>query len=61
MKIFMALCLIMMFGWLGSVTGGNIVGALLFTQCNVIFYAGVFILLGMYDNDYWFRFDWYFN
>lgn len=42
----MALCLIMMFGRLGSVTGGNLVGVLLFTHCNVIFYISAFVLLG---------------
>lgn len=43
----MALCLIMMFGRLGSVAGANIVGALLFTACDVIFYVAAFVLIGM--------------
>lgn len=41
----MALCLIMMFGRIGAVVGGNIVASLLFTQCNVIFYISASVLL----------------
>lgn len=43
----MALCLVMMFGRLGAVTGGNIVGALLFNHCNSIFYISASALLGI--------------
>ncbi|KAJ6635070.1 Synaptic vesicle glycoprotein 2B [Pseudolycoriella hygida] len=41
----MALSLIIMFARLGAVTGGNVVGALLFKQCNAIFYSIAAILL----------------
>ncbi|XP_037037557.1 synaptic vesicle glycoprotein 2B-like [Bradysia coprophila] len=41
----MALCLIMMFGRMGAAAGGNIIGALLFTQCNAIFYISASVLL----------------
>lgn len=43
----MALCLILMFGRLGSVAGSNLVGALIASHCNLIFFVYTGLILSM--------------